>query len=158
MKHWMGTAMLRNFTRLLCACVALLIFAPHVAAQDRSVAEERMAGTWYGEFSAGGPAPSQRFLTTRRADGTFTLQARMYEGGKVVAEARNGGMWGISNGMYFTVTTEINGAPSDAKRPDAINAYLVKSVDADRFEYVHVATGNRFVVTRVDPARARLPD
>lgn len=128
------------------------------SAQIGPSAEQRMAGTWFGEFTAGPSATTQRFITTRRADGTFTLEARIYEGGKVVAEARNAGLWGISNGMYFTVTTEVNGQRSDPKLAEAINAYLVRTLEADRFDYVHVASGRHFSVRRVEPGQAKLPD
>lgn len=150
--------------RAWCAIVLVAMAATNAVAQEQSIAEQRMVGTWYGEFAPSANSPVQRaitvqrFITVRRADGTFTLQARMYQGDKKVAEARNSGMWGISNGMYFTVTTEVNGMPSDAKRPEAINAYLVKALDPNRFDYMHVASGSQFTVTRTDPANARLPD
>ncbi len=129
--------------------------SPEVA---RSADEQRLVGTWYGEFTPGGNAPMQRFITTRKADGTFSLRARMYQGSKMVAEARNSGLWGISNGMYFTVTTEVNGTRSDPKLPEAINAYLVQTLKPDWFQYVHFASGRQFVVVRVDADKARLPD
>ena len=145
---------------LRAICVVALAFAAmtNAAGQDHSAGETRLVGTWMGEFSPNASSPVQRFITTRRADGTFDLQARMYQDGKMIGEARNNGMWGVSNGMYFTVTTQVNGKPSDPKRPEAVNAYLVKSLEADRFSYVHVASGGEFTVTRVDPASARLPD
>jgi hypothetical protein len=152
------TSFLCPMLRALFAIVLLAPAATTALAQEQSMAEQRMVGTWYGEFAPSASSPAQRFITVRRADGTFTLQARMYQDGKKVAEARNSGMWGISNGMYFTVTTEVNGKPSDAKRPEAINAYLVKVLDANRFEYMHVASGSQFTVTRADPANVRLPD
>lgn len=153
--------MTRYFPHAWRACCALLLLAlanTNAQAQQHSTAEKVVLGTWYGEFSPGPNLPLQRFINVRNADGTFAVRARMYEGGKVVAEVRNSGLWGVSNGMYFTIVTEVNGTPSDPKRPEAVNAYLVKSLGADRFEYVHVASGGQFVVTRVDPMNARLPD
>jgi hypothetical protein len=76
----------------------------------------------------------------------------------MVAELLNKGLWGISNGLYFTVTTEVNGNKTDAKSPEVINAYLVQAINGNQFEYLHVASGNRFRVAKVDPATARLPD
>lgn len=143
--------------RTLLAIAALGV-ATHAASQDRSAAEMRMTGTWQGEFSPSAQAPVQRFITVRRDDGTFSVHARMYQGGRMVAEVRNAGLWGISNGMYFTVTTDVNGVKSDPKSPEATSAYLVQALEADRFDYVHVASGSRFVVRRIDPAAARLPD
>lgn len=152
--------------RVLRAVSAIALFAfvcsapafGQPAPAAHSTDEQALVGTWYGEFLPEVNAPLQRFITVRKADGTFTLHARMYQNDKLIGEARNNGLWGISNGIYFTVTTEVNGVRSDPKLPQAINAYLVKSVKADRFEYVHFATGRDFVVTRVDPAKAQLPD
>lgn len=152
--------------RVLRAVFAIALFgfacaapAPAQPVQTaHSPEEDAMVGTWYGEFLPEVAAPLQRFITVRKADGTFTLHARMYQNDKLIGEARNTGLWGISNGIYFTVTTEVNGVRSDPKLPQAINAYLVKSLKTDRFEYVHFATGRDFVVTRVDPAKAHLPD
>ena len=152
------TRHLSHALRAFCALALLALAVTNAAAQQHSTAEKVMLGTWYGEFAPGPKLPLQRFINVRNADGTFVVRARMYEGGKVVAEVRNAGLWGISNGMYFTVITEVDGRPSDPKRPEAVNAYLVKSLDADRFAYVHVASGGQFVVTRIDPANARLPD
>jgi len=149
---------LSSWLRAFCVSALALTVMTNAAGQDHSTGETRLVGTWYGEFSPNASSPVQRFITTRRVDGTFDLQARMYQDNKMVGEARNNGMWGLSNGMYFTVTTEVNGKPSDPKRPEAVNAYLVKSLEADRFSYVHVASGGQFTVTRVDPASARLPD
>ncbi|HTH77777.1 MAG TPA: hypothetical protein VL593_02280 [Ramlibacter sp.] len=149
--------------RVLRAVFAIALFslafaAPTFAQAAHSPEEQAMVGTWYGEFLPEVNAPLQRFITVRKADGTFTLHARMYQNDKLIGEARNSGLWGISNGIYFTVTTEVNGVRSDPKLPQAINAYLVKSLKPDRFEYVHFATGRDFVVTRVDPEKAQLPD
>ena len=157
--------MTRIFSPALRAILALVVLAlllaaasVHAAEPQHSVDEQRMVGTWYGEFAPQPNAPVQRFITIRKADGTFTLQARIYEGGKMAAEARNAGLWGISNGMYFTVTTQVNGKRSDPKLPEAINAYLVQSIDANRFEYVHFASGRKFVVTRIEDGKATLAD
>jgi hypothetical protein len=138
--------------------LAAVFFSANAMAGAPSESERLMAGTWYGEFAPTPKKAVQRFVTTRNADGSFTLHARLYEDGKVVSDLRNRGLWGISNGIYFTVTTEVNGQKTEPRHPEVINAYLVQSLGADVFEYVHVASGNRFRVMRVDPATAKLPD
>lgn len=150
------TALIIRMAAVLALALAAA-FPATALAQERSAAEQKLVGRWMGEFSPGPDAPVQRFITTRAADGTFTILARMYQGGKLTAEVRNAGLWGVSNGLYFTVTTEVNGNRSDVKLPEAVSAYLVQKVEANRFEYVHVASGSRFVVNRTD-AQARLPD
>ena len=144
-----------RWVRGLVACVAAAA-APAMAAQ--SDVEIMATGTWYGEGSPVPDKPLQRFLATRKPDGSYVLQARLYEKGKPTVELRNVGLWGISNGLYFTVTTEVNGMRTDPKSVEVTNPYLVRSLTAEAFEYQHIPSGNLFRVVRVDPVTTRLPD
>src|SRR4051794_9334809 len=101
--------LIRRVLRTVCALAFIAAIGAHSAEPERSADERSMVGTWYGEFLPSMGAPLQRFITTRMADGTFTLHARIYQGDKAIADARNAGLWGVSNGIYFTVTTEVNG-------------------------------------------------
>lgn len=144
------------------AVAPALFFAALAASSARadsgSDAEKLMVGSWYGESAPSSGKLLQRFVTTRHADGTYSLHARLYDKGKVVADMRHGGLWGVSHGLYFTITTEVNGRKSSPRSSDAMNAYSVQALGADSFEYVHVASGNRFRVRRLAPTAARLPD
>lgn len=135
-----------------------LALVPAAWAAGLSDQERMAAGTWYGEFSSGAGQPLQRFINTRHEDGTFSVVARLYEKGKPATELRNSGLWGVSNGLYFTITTEIGGQRTDTKRADINHAYLIRALTADAFEYQHVQSGNMFRVTRANPATVRLPD
>lgn len=136
----------------------VLAFAACVPAAAALSDQETLAiGTWYGEVSNPGQ-PLQRFLTTRAPDGTFVLQTRLYDKGRAISELRNSGLWGISNGMYFTFTTEVNGKQTETGRPEMSNPYLVRNLNATSFEYQHIPSKGVFRVVRVDPATARLPD
>jgi hypothetical protein len=136
----------------------VLAFAACVPAALASSDQESLAiGTWYGEVSTPGQ-PLQRFLTSRAPNGTFVLQTRLYDKGRAISELRNSGLWGISNGMYFTFTTEVNGKQTDSSRSEMTNPYLVRSLNATSFEYQHIPSKGIFRVIRVDPATARLPD
>ena len=145
---------MRSFRSLLVLILAATAACATVAAP--SDAESQAVGTWYGEFTEAG-APTQRFLTTRFPDGTYTLRARLYDKNPPT-ELVNRGLWGISNGLYFTITTEINGQPVDARNAQAANHYLVQSQSPTEFVYRHLASNRSFRVVRVDPAAARLPD
>jgi hypothetical protein len=135
-----------------------LAMAGAAGALPLSEQEKTAVGTWYGEFSSGADKPLQRFLSTRQPDGTYVLQARLYEKGKPTTELRNKGLWGISNGLYFTVTTEVNGLRTDFKSPEVSNPYLVRALGPEVFEYQHIPSGNLLRAIRVDPEKARLPD
>lgn len=144
------------FRTLLAGCLAaLLVCSPAAAAPSEQ--EALAVGSWYGEFAAGANQPLQRFLTTRFADGTYTLLARMYDKGRMMSELRNSGLWGVSNGLYFTFTTEIDGKRTDPRGADLSNPYLIRNLAVGAFEYQHIPSGRIFRVMRVDPT-TRLPD
>lgn len=136
-------------------CIALLGTVAQASAEP-STKEALLVGTWLGEFAPQPGMPLQRFLTTRRSDGSFTLVARLYEPGKPPSELVNSGLWGVSNGLYFTVTTEVNGARTNTRSAETVNPYLVRELQGDSFVYQHVLSGNVFRVNRVSPD-TRLP-
>ncbi|MGE0329417.1 MAG: hypothetical protein AB7P37_01840 [Ramlibacter sp.] len=143
--------------RLAAAC-AIGLMAHLPGAWAASEHETLAAGSWYGEVPATADQPLQRFMTQRQPDGTFTLLTRLYQNGRAVSELRNAGLWGVSNGLYFTITTEINGKRTETRTTELSNAYLIRSLTAEAFEYQHIASGRMFRVKRVDPAITRLPD
>lgn len=122
----------------------------------RSWLEKAVTGSWYGET---GPAsaPTQRFITTRRADGSFTLELRTYTPGKPTLTISNSGVWSISNGLFLTVVTRVNGRPVNAREAIFTSAYAVRSISGNEFQYQHVLTGTELKVVRVFPD-FRLPD
>lgn len=131
--------------------VALSAWTTHAFAGPPSADETTLAGTWLGEYAPAPGAPLQRFLTKRAADGSFTLVAKMYETGKPPIELVNTGIWGVSNGMYFTVTTTVNGTPTNTKNPETISPYLVRDLQKDSFTFQHVLSGVLLKVSRVAP-------
>lgn len=141
---------------VLGLCMGFSIWATHALAGPPSADETALVGTWLGEYAPAPGAPVQRFLTQRAADGTFTLVSRMYEPGKAPTELVNTGIWGISNGMYFTVTSSVNGIPTNTRNPETISPYLVRDLQKDTFTFQHVLTGVLLKVSRVAPD-TRLP-
>lgn len=133
--------------------------APAPAANQASYAERALTGAWYGESAASGAtaAQLQRFLTTRRPDGTYSLEVRTYENGKPTVKLTNNGLWGISNGLFFTVITEVNGQRTVIREPSYSAAYLVRGITGNEFVYQHIGTGRELRVVRVAPD-TRLPD
>lgn len=136
--------------------------APASAVAQVSLAERTLVGTWYGESGFTGAtgasgAQLQRFLTTRRADGTYSLEVRTYENGKPTVRLTNTGLWGISNGLFFTVTTEVDGRQTAIREPTYTAAYLVRSIGGNEFAYQHIGSGRELQVVRTGPD-TRLPD
>jgi hypothetical protein len=141
---------------LLGLCIGASGWATQALAGPPSADESTLVGTWLGEYAPAPGAPVQRFLTKRAPDGTFTLVSRMYEAGKAPTELVNTGIWGISNGMYFTVTSSVNGMPTNTRNPETISPYLVRELQKDSFTFQHVLTGVLLKVSRVAP-ETKLP-
>lgn len=119
--------------------------------QPPSQAESSLVGTWYGEFTHG--LPVQRFLVTRHADGSFTMQAKVYESGAVAFEIHSAGRWGVSNGLYAVVTTEQSVLPpqANAQPQEVVSLYEVQALEPDRFSYRHALSQRVFHARRVSP-------
>jgi hypothetical protein len=145
-RRWLAAAAVG----LLALCCAAPGFA-----QDHNAKAQDAVGTWVGEVKEGNKV--ERFITVREADGTYSVHARIYENGKGTSDIRNSGLWGISNGLYFTVITEVNGTKADMRNPQLSNSYIIQLLDANTFEYTHLASGYRFRVVRAQPG-TKLPD
>ena len=143
-------------TWVLGLCIGASGWASQAMAGPPSADEVTLTGTWLGEYRPMPNAPVQRHLTTRNADGTFTLTARMYEPGKTPSELVNTGIWGVSNGMYFTVTTAVNGTPTNTRNPETISPYLVRDLQKDSLSFQHVLSGVVLKAARVAP-ETKLP-
>ncbi|HVR54885.1 MAG TPA: hypothetical protein VMS38_34510 [Pseudorhodoferax sp.] len=130
--------------------------APVPPAAGASPAERALQGVWTWEYQPEGGA-LQRFLLERRADGTFTLLSRSYAAGRASTELLNAGLWGVSNGLYFTVTTEVNGQRVNVRDSALYNPYVIVGLQGDVLRYRHLPTGIE-LRTRKVPATTRLPD
>jgi len=71
------------------------------------------------------------------------------------------GDWGISGNIYFTTVRGMikNGGFYRVNKIDPYghDAYKIIRLTKNRFEYEHVSTGNRYVLTKAD-ADFQLPD
>lgn len=131
--------------------------APMAApAGAASPAELALQGLWTWEYQPEGGA-LQRFLLERRADGTFTLVSRSYTAGRATTELVNTGLWGVSNGLYFTVTTQVNGQRVNVRDSALYNPYVIVGLQGEELRYLHLPTGIE-LRTRKVPATTRLPD
>ena len=123
-----------------------------------SHAEQLMVGTWFGDaVLPGKPETLQQFLATRRADGTYTLEVRNYQEGRMRQRIVNSGVWGISNGIYVTLTTDVEGQKTVLSDPSYTQVYVLRGLSANEFRYTHVGSGREFRVVR-STADFRLPD
>lgn len=129
---------------------------PPAAQPGPSAAEVALRGVWAWEYTAPGGELS-RFLMQRRPDGTFTLLSRTYRTGRPSTELVNGGLWGVSNGLYFTVTTEVNGQRVSTRDSALYHPYIILALEGDVLRYLHLPSGTEFRTRKVAP-ETRLPE
>lgn len=123
-----------------------------------STAEQILVGTWFGEaVLPGTPETLQQFLATRRADGSYTLEVRNYQEGRMRQRLVNSGVWSISNGIFVTLTTDIEGKKTTLSDPSFTQVFAVRGLTANEFRYQHLASGREIRVVRSTPD-FRLPD
>lgn len=112
----------------------------------------RLVGKWFGDARTkdGG----RRLQITQRApNGTYKVTFRVFEPSGQTWEQSEVGFWGVSGGVYFTITkgwvdgdsfSEAN--PTDASLNDA---YQIVELTQDRFIYRALQSGNEYSLSRV---------
>jgi hypothetical protein len=109
-----------------------------------------VAGRWYGVESQPRESDSPvHWILERHGDGTFDLTTFEERNCKVVAFTRESGRWSLSNGLYSTVTTEVNGKKVDSSKRYYQDIYALEEVTSDRIAYTSIAESIRFVGRRV---------
>lgn len=127
------------------------------AAGGASAAELALQGVWIWDYQPTEGGPLQRFLLERRADGSFTMVSRSYTAGRATSQLVNAGLWGVSNGLYFTVTVQVDGQRVNMRDSALYNPYVIVGLQGEELRYVHLPTGIE-LRTRKVPATTRLPD
>lgn len=111
-----------------------------------------LVGKWLGvaPLKDGG---LRRWTNHRLADGTYVIVVRNLGVDGEVEENIEYGDWGVSGDVYFTV---MRGWIRDGRRVAAVtryayydDAYRIRLLENDRFEYVSVTSGRRYLVVRV---------
>lgn len=113
-----------------------------------------MIGSWYGSQPTQDGGLLER-ISERFPDGTYKVRFRVHSPDGEVFEQTEVGNWGVSGEIYFAIYRgRVEGEkliPSDPSDPYNYDAYEIVSLSEERFEYEHVANGNRYVVERVSP-------
>jgi hypothetical protein len=128
-------------------------------AGRRSPTEASLAGTWRGVSPYADDAV-ESFLLTLKADGSYTLVARMRKPADAAADAPavvmpSAGRWSASGGLFVTVATQAAGQALDLRDRNLSAIYAIRALDGQGFSYQHLATG-AFYATRRASADAVL--
>ncbi len=114
-----------------------------------------MVGRWYGSQPTidGG---SRDWVVERFVNGTYKTRFVFFKPDGSVEEQTEYGEWGISGGIYFSITKgRIENErliPNDRTDPYHRNAYKIVELNDDEFVYESLSTGNHFSVIKVDEA------
>lgn len=133
-------------------CFLLLFLAALISgcATTSSIYLNTVAGRWYGvERQPRESDAPVHWILERHANGTFDLTTFEERGCKVIAFTRESGRWALSNGLYSTVTTEVNGRKVNSSERYYQDIYALEEVSSDRITYTSIAVGIRFVGRRV---------
>lgn len=111
-----------------------------------------LVGKWFGdaETKEGG---RRLQITYRAPDGTYKVTFRFFEPSGQMWEQSEVGFWGVSGGVYFTITKGwLDGEqfseadPTDASLNDA---YQILELTQEQFRYRALQSGNEYSLSRV---------
>lgn len=123
------------------------------SAVDTVRARATLIGRWYGdELLVDGSR--QRWVTTRKVDGTYHVQFRVVDEDGGVDEWSETGVWGVRLPIYFTIAQEMlrgdERRVSDGTNSAMYDAYEINTLTDESFSYTSFASGNVFTMTKVD--------
>lgn len=148
-----------RFQKVSKYCLYLFLFTSFFSSH--SIAETyNVAGVWEGAYQAN--SKDVKFISVRRPDGFFFTRSNYYEGGVVTGWVENYGLWGQTNGGYWTtiflVETEDNSQFfSKCKFPKPV--YTIKSNKGGKLTYVSNLDNQEFTATKkinVDNSAAKM--
>lgn len=127
------------------------------AAKPRTTMSQKeswklMVGKWYGSqpMKNGG---KREQIVERRIDGTYKTTFRAHYPRKGVREVTEVGNWGIAGPIYFSIyrgrLKNAKFKKSDPSNPHNYDAYHIKKLNNEVFEYQGVVTGSKYTVKRV---------
>ncbi len=111
-----------------------------------------MVGKWYGSqpTTSGG---RKNEIMERHLDGTYRIKFRVVSKDHIVKESVEVGHWGVSGPIYFSIFRGwLKGEKLTSSRgsdPYNYDAYRIINLTNESFEYEHISTGTKFVVSKV---------
>ncbi len=120
----------------------------HELATQRS----SLIGKWYGKTSVkeGGV---REWLRELRVDGTFTIKFKFTDEKKKVTEQVEAGHWGVSPGVYFSLTREVllgtGYSALDVTNPTLYDDHKILKLGPEYFKYQSNETGTIYETFKV---------
>ena len=117
----------------------------------RTLRMAHVIGTWHG--SSMQPHNSDfpiHWVVDRSAGGTFSVTLYEEKPCGLSVLSREAGRWGLSNGFYTAVTTQVDGEAVDASNPFYQDVYEVLGSSRRQFRYRSITHDITFESTRVN--------
>ncbi|MDH3595982.1 MAG: hypothetical protein OEM93_14155 [Rhodospirillales bacterium] len=127
----------------------LLILVP-VCANEPATAASPLEGSWFGERGEPGTGHLIQWLVHRRSDGTYTIEFHIYRDCSQPEIWLETGVWRFSKNLYFTMTLEVDGTPTDVDNPFYQDTYRVEGITPTEMRYTHLKSGRAYSVQRVE--------
>ena len=110
--------------------------------------EEMLVGVWYGKNEEGGGNATE-FISTRRADGTFSVDFRHSDASGFAFDRHEQGAWSVQDRTYKTITREVEGREVDTNDPFFNDTYEIISISENSFEYKQTTLGVTYSAQRM---------
>lgn len=111
-----------------------------------------VVGTWYGSSLQPHTSPYPiHWVSEDSADGTFSMVTYEERPCGLRVFSREAGRWGMSNGIYTIITTQLNGNAVNSADRYLQDVYEVNSISRDKFTYRSITYGIEFEARRVQP-------
>ncbi|MFZ5564161.1 MAG: lipocalin family protein [Thermodesulfobacteriota bacterium] len=137
-----------NFIIIVSACSLFPVFCM-AAVSSNTVESARIVGMWFGTHQQDEIDGDIQTLSRFNSDGTFVIEFRVIQDGKLVGEQVESGTWKLKDGVKTLVTTHINGYPL-SKEEIITDAYYIHKLTNTEQHYEHIKTGAKFNAVRVD--------
>ncbi|MGQ0801985.1 MAG: hypothetical protein ACT4NL_17960 [Pseudomarimonas sp.] len=140
----------------LVACTAVPTYSGIKRTETENTLMQRqlLIGEWESttKLSGGGV---QTARSENRVDGTFTITFSNSGAPELPSEQTEVGMWGVSGGVYFTITTGfINDGqftPARMSNPAYYDSYRILHLDESKFDFENLSSGHRFTAFKRGP-------
>ncbi len=132
--------------RLLMSLALAIALGASLAGPAAALDGQVLPGRWYGEKYYERVHQDMRWITERRANGTFITEVRVYEGCRQTGGYVFSGTWSFDGRIY---TSRIRDDGDDAV--DRIATYEITQLSDRSMAYVHRESGLRYTAEKVGP-------
>jgi hypothetical protein len=134
-------------------CATLWGCAPDETSTKLSA---QFGGRWVGQYSVEGEPGTFHYVIERKKDGTYVLERKQIDSGKILFQGSEAGKWFVEDGAYKIKTEKVDGKQADARDMSNYQAYAIERVAVDSIALKHALSNTQISEKRV-PTDFKLP-